>query len=141
MPIPSVGGGYQSTDGNQGEIKFGIQIAPATASTSATLTTSQIAAGIITVNQAGGAVTTLTLPTGTLMDAAFTNLVVNNSIDFAVINVSTVGAEDATIAVGTGWTLVGNVTVASNDAVTSISSALFRARKTGTATWSLYRLG
>ena len=140
MAIPSVGGGYQSTDGNQGEIKFGVQIAPATATTSAALTTTQLSTGIITINQGGGAATTLTLPTGTLMDAAYANLVTNNSIDIVFINVSTVGAEDATIAAGTGWTLVGNVTVASNAAVTDISSALFRARKTGTATWSLYRL-
>jgi hypothetical protein len=54
--------------------------------------------------------------------------------------VSTVDAEDATIAVGTGWTLVGNVTIEANSATTKISSALFRARRTDTATWSLYRL-
>jgi hypothetical protein len=74
------------------------------------------------------------------MDATFTNMQNNASFDFSVINISTVDAEDATLAVGTGWTAVGNVTVAANSAVTTISSARFRARRTATATWTLYRL-
>jgi len=140
MALAQVGGGYQFGDGNLNEMTIGVQGAPATASVTATLTVAQLLAGIITVNQAGAAVTTLTLPTGALMDAAFSNMKVNSSFDVAFINVSTVDAEDATIAVGTGWTLVGNVTVAANSGVTTISSALFRARRTDTATWSLYRL-
>ena len=140
MALPSVGGGYQLTDGNQNEMEFIPQAAPATASVTATLTVAQLAAGIITVNQAGAAACTLTLPTGALMDATFTNMQNNAAFDFSVINISTVDAEDATIAVGTGWTLVGNVTVAANSGVTQISSARFRARRTATATWTLYRL-
>ena len=140
MALPSVGGGYQYTDGNQNEMEFIPQATPATASVTATLTVAQLAAGILTVNQAGAAACTLTLPTGALMDATFTNMQNNAAFDFAVINISTVDAEDATIAVGTGWTLVGNVTVAANSGVTTISSALFRCRRTATATWTLYRL-
>ena len=140
MALPSVGGGYQFTDGNQNEMEIMPQATPATASVTATLTAAQLGTGILTVNQAGGAACTLTLPTGTLMDATFTNIQTNDSFDFSVINVSTVDAEDATIAVGTGWTAVGNVTVAANSAVTTISSARFRARRTATATWTLYRL-
>lgn len=140
MALAQVGGGYQLGDGNLNEMQINVQNAPATASVTATLTTAQLLAGIITVNQAGAAACTLTLPTGTLMDAAFSNMKNNSSFDFAVINVSTVDAEDATIAVGTGWTLVGNVTVAANSGVTQISSGLFRARRADTATWSLYRL-
>jgi len=140
MALPSVGGGYQYTDGNQNEMEFLPQVAPATASVTATLTTAQLVAGIITINQAGAAACTLTLPTGALMDAAFSNMQNNAAFDFVFINVSTVDAEDATIAVGTGWTLVGNVTVAANSGVTVISSAIFRARRTATATWTLYRL-
>jgi len=140
MALAQVGGGYQFGDGNLNEMTIGVQNTPATASVTATLTVAQLLAGIITVNQAGAAACTLTLPTGTLTDAAFSNMKVNSSFDFAVINVSTVDAEDATIAVGTGWTLVGNVTIEANSATTKISSALFRARRTDTATWSLYRL-
>ena len=140
MALATVGGGYQLTDGNQNEMEFIPQVTPATASVTATLTVAQLATGIITVNQAGAAACTLTLPTGALMDATFTNMQNNASFDFSVINISTVDAEDATIAVGTGWTLVGNVTVAANSGVTQISSARFRARRTAAATWSLYRL-
>ena len=140
MALPSVGGGYQFTDGNQNEMEIMPQATPATATVTATLTAAQLGTGILTVNQAGGAACTLTLPTGTLMDATFTNMQNNASFDFSVINVSTVDAEDATLAVDTGWTLVGNVTVAANSAVTTISSARFRARRTATATWVLYRL-
>ena len=140
MALATVGGGYQLTDGNQNEMEFIPQVTPATASVTATLTVAQLATGILTVNQAGAAACTLTLPTGALMDATFTNMQNNAAFDFAVINISTVDAEDATIAVGTGWTLVGNVTVAANSGVTTISSALFRCRRTATATWTLYRL-
>ena len=73
MALPTVGGGYQYTDGNQNEMEFLPQVAPATASVTATLTAAQLAAGIITINQAGAAACTLTLPTGALMDATFTN--------------------------------------------------------------------
>ena len=140
MALPGVGGGYQLTDGNQNEMEFIPQVAPSTASVTATLTVAQLAVGILTVNQAGAAACTLTLPTGALMDATFTNMQNNASFDFSVINISTVDAEDATLAVGTGWTAVGNVTVAANSGVTTISSARFRARRTAAATWTLYRL-
>ena len=63
MALPSVGGGYQLTDGNQNEMEFIPQVAPSTASVTATLTVAQLAAGILTVNQAGAAACTLTLPT------------------------------------------------------------------------------
>lgn len=140
MAIPSVGGGYQLGDGNVSEVKLGTQSTVTAKTTSATLTAAELATGIITVNQGGGAGSTLTLPTGTLMDAAFTNAKVDSSFDFSVINISTVDAEDATIAVGTGWTLVGDVIVNAKSASTVPTSGLFRARKTGTATWTLYRL-
>lgn len=140
MGLPTVGGGYQFNDGNVNEIKISVQSTPTAKTTSATLTAAELATGIITVNQAGGAGSTLTLPTGALMDAAFSNMKTDSSFDFSVINISTVDAEDATIAVGTGWTLVGDVVVNAKSASTIPTSGLFRARKTGTATWTLYRL-
>lgn len=140
MAIPSVGGGYQFNDGNVNEIKISVQTTPAAKTTSTTLTTAELATGILTVNQGAGAGSTLTLPTGALMDAAFSNMKVDSSFDFSVINISTTDADDATIAVGTGWTLVGDVIVNAKSASTIPTSGLFRARKTGTATWTLYRI-
>lgn len=140
MAIASSGGGYQIGDGNTGEVQFVNQSAPTALTTSATLTAAQLATKLLTANQGGGAAATYTLPTGTLMDAAFTNFRTDSSFDFHLTNISTVAAEDVTIAAGTGWTVVGNMTIASNDAATSISAGTFRARKTGTATWTLYRI-
>ena len=49
MPLPSVGGGYQYTDGNQNEITLGVQVAPgATTATSVTLTAAELTGGIYT---------------------------------------------------------------------------------------------
>lgn len=140
MALPSVGGGYQFNDGNINEVEISTQGTPAAKTTSTTLTTDELATGILTVNQGAGAGSTLTLPTGTLMDAAFTNMKVDSSFDFSLINISTTDADDATIAVGTGWTLVGDVVVNAKSASTIPTSGLFRARKTGTATWTLYRI-
>lgn len=108
--------------------------------TSATLTAAEIRTGIITVNQGGGAASTLTLPLATAMDTEFDDFGVNDAFDFSVINISTVAAEDALLATNTGWTIVGNLDVASNAAATDKSAGRFRARKTATGAWTLYRL-
>jgi hypothetical protein len=42
MALPSVGGGYQFTDGNTNELEIDTQAAPQTATSTATLTTTQI---------------------------------------------------------------------------------------------------
>jgi hypothetical protein len=67
------------------------------------------------------------------MDALFTNAKPNSAFDFSVINLSS--ANIGSLATNTGWTLVGTMGVAVS------SSSLFRARKTGDATWTLYRIG
>lgn len=109
-------------------------------STSATLTTAEVLAGIITVNQAAGATSSLTLPLATAMDTAMPDAAADDAFDFSLINTSTVAAEDADILTNTGWTLVGSMAVQSNDAITSKSAGRFRARKTGAGAWTLYRL-
>lgn len=106
----------------------------------ATLTAAEIKAGIITVNQAAAGTSTLTLPLATAMDTAFANFTAGDSFDFSLINTSTVAAEDALLATNTGWTIVGNLDVASNAAATDKSAGRFRATKTGTGAWTLYRL-
>ena len=132
MAIPSVGGGYQIGDGNINETPLGIQPAPQTATSTATLTAAQITGGIL-VGDTTTTAATYTLPTVTLLEAQLTNAKVNSSFDLAIVNVGT-SSGTITMAVGTGWTITGLVTV------TYTTSAMFRARKTGTGAWTLYRL-
>lgn len=116
------------------------QGAPAAKTVSATLTAAELLTEIITVNQAGGATSAQQLPTAADLDAALPTFAAGDSFEFSVINTSTVDAEDASITTNTGWTLVGSMDIHAYSAAGSLnSSALFRARKTGTAAWTLYR--
>lgn len=112
---------------------------PAALTASATLTVAQLAIQRANCNAATGAGVTYTLPTATATDTAFGNAYDNSGFFFWLTNISTVAAEDATIAVGTGWTAVGNMVVASNAAATDQSAACFELRKTGTAAWTITR--
>lgn len=108
---------------------------------SATLTAAEILAGIITVNQAAAAASALQLPTAAAMDAALPDMAADMALDFHLINTSTVDLEDASVTTNTGWTLVGSMDVHAYSAAGSLnSSAHFRARKTATGAWTLYRL-
>jgi hypothetical protein len=141
MPIPSVGSGYQITDGNVNEPQISPQGTPAAKTGAAfTLTAADMIAGIITVNGGTAGAVTATLPTVATLEATLTNFKVDSSLDIYIVNISTVAAEDATMTTNTGWTLVGNMFVASNAATTDVSSAKFRARKTGVGSWTLYRI-
>jgi len=117
------------------------QSTPTAKTVSATLTAAELAPGIVTVNQGAAGTSALQLPTGTALDTAFSGFAADDSFDFSIINISTVAAEDASITVNTGVTIVGNVNIASNAAATDLSFARFRLRKTGTATWVCYRIG
>lgn len=116
------------------------QGAPAAKTTSATLTAAEIAGKLLTVNQGGGAPSALQLPLATAMDTQFDTVAADEAIDFSLINISTNAAETASITTNTGWTLVGNMLLAANTAVTDISQGRFRARRTGAGAWSLYRI-
>lgn len=141
MPIPTVGSGYQYTDGNVNEPQIFPQGTPAAKTgASFTMTAADLIAGIITVNGGTAGAVTATLPTVATLEATLTNFKVDAAFDLHVVNISTVAAEDATMTTNTGWTLVGNMFVASNAATTDVSSAKFRARKTGVGTWTLYRM-
>lgn len=119
-------------------VKQGAQTAK---SVSATLTAAEVLAGIITVNQAAGATSAQQLPLASAMDTALPAAAADDAFDFSVINISTVDAEDASITTNTGWTLVGNMDIHAYSAAGSLnSSARFRARKTGSAAWTLYRI-
>ena len=142
MALPNGSGGYQVGDGNTGEIQFVAQPTPTSiAAGAATLTAAQLATRII-LGSPGSSAAAYTLPTAALMDAAFSSMPNNSSFDFTVINVDGSSSGVITMTTATGWTIgtsgsLGLMTVAAT-AGTSVS---FRARKTGDAAWSLYRIG
>ena len=128
MALPSVGGGYQVTDGNVSEATLLVQGAPAAVSAAGTLTAAQLLTGIVTCSGTPG---TQTLPTVALLEAALTNGKVDSGFEVSFINTA---GSTLTLAAGTGWTIVGTLTAA------TVTSALFRARKTGDGAYTLYRI-
>ena len=128
MAFPSTGGGYQLTDGNVNEISVVMQGAPATVSAAGTLTAAQLLTGLVVASGTPG---TQTLPTVALLEAAMVNPKVDSGFEVSFINTA---GTTLTVAVGTGWTIVGTATAATN------TSALFRSRKTGDGAWTLYRI-
>ena len=140
MAIPNGAGGYQFNDGNVGESLLYTQGAPsAKTSTTVTLTSDDLAGGLITSTQTGA--TTLTLPivvtaggvTG--VNDAVSSAKVNSAFQFSIINLGS-SSGDATLSVGsgTGWTIVGSTSVPIS------TSATFVARKTSDTTWTAYRV-
>jgi hypothetical protein len=139
MALPNSGGGYQFTDGNTNEIVMGVQAAPQTATTTATLTAAQITGGIL-VGTAGTGAVTYTMPTATAIDAVFTNAKVNSTFELTVINLGT-SSGVITMAVGTGITAVGNLLVAITGSAAGVGGAAqFLFRKTGDAAYTVYRV-
>ena len=129
MAIPNGAGGYQVGDGNLSEVTLGVQSTPVALTAAAVLTAAQLTNGIVTYT---GAVANITLPTVALTEALVSSAKVNSSFDFSIINIG--GTNTATVVAGTGWTLVGVVTVL------ALVSSSWRAVKTGDGTWSAYRL-
>lgn len=139
-------GGAKTGSGIAGSvIQRGVSLvtqgAPTAKTVSATLTAAEVVTGIITVNQGAAGASAQQLPLATDMDAAIPDAAAGDAFDFSVINISTVDAEDASVTTNTGWTLVGNMDVPAYSAAGSLnSSGRFRARKTGTGAWVLYRI-
>jgi len=139
MALPNSGGGYQFTDGNVNEIIMGVQGAPQTATATATLTVAQITGGIL-VGSPSTTAASYTLPTATLIDAAFTNAKVNSTFELRVINLGT-STGLITMVVGTGITAVGNLVVAITGSAAGVGGAAqFLFRKTGDAAYTVYRV-
>lgn len=106
--------------------------APASIATTATLTNANIQSQIIeTPNTAP---ITLTMPLGTTLETLVPWASTNLGYDFSIINT---GTDDVTVAVNTGVTSVGSLTVPGSFGVTS---ARFRIRRTSANTFVLYRL-
>ena len=134
MALPNGAGGYQVTDGNLGEPALGTQIAPtAYAGSTGTFAAADLAAGIVTVDSGGTDAGTYSLAAAADVDALVSSAKVNSSFDFYVINLGDNAANDVTIS-GTGWTISGSAVIADG------TSAHFRARKTGVAAWTCYRV-
>jgi hypothetical protein len=139
MALPSVGGGYQNTDGNQSEQTIGTQAAPQTATATATLSVAQITGGLL-VGSPSTTAASYTLPTATLIDATMTNMKVNSTFSLVIINLGT-STGLITVVVGTGITAVGNLVVAITGSAAGVSGAAeFMFRKTDTAAYSVYRV-
>ena len=130
MALPNGAGGYQLGDGNVGEAQLFVQGAPTAVAAAATMTSAELANGLFVFNGTAG---NLTLPTVALVEADISSAAkVNAAFDFFIVN--TDGTDAVTLAVGTGWSIVGAAAVALS------TSAHFRARKTGDGTWTAYRI-
>jgi hypothetical protein len=137
MALPNGGGGYQIGDGNINEVDFFVTPVPATATVTATLTAAQVLNGTL-LGSPGASAANYTLPTVTDLETALLNAdKAGITFDFSVVNVDGSASGVITLVAGTGWTLVGLMTVAA----TAGTAQLFRARKTGTGAWTLYRRG
>lgn len=109
--------------------KFQPQGAPSTLNATGTVTAALLLSGIITSTSAAGV--TATLSTGALLDAA-SEFAVGDSFDWSVINT---GPSTVTItAAAAGHTIVGVAAVA------TVTSAIWRTRKTAADTFVSYRL-
>lgn len=137
MAIPNGAGGYQLGDGNLNEVDFTVVPVPATATATATLTAAQVLNGIL-LGSPGASAASYTLPTVADLELALPSAdKAGVSFDFSVINVDGNTSGVITLVTNTGWTLVGLMTVVA----TAGTAQLFRARKSGTGAWSLYRIG
>jgi len=101
---------------------------PGVLNATGTLTAAMILSGIVTSTTA--AAVTGTLDTGAILDAAV-QMAIGDSFDWSVINT---GGNTFTVAASAGHTCVGTLTVA------TVTSALFRTRKTAADTFVTYRI-
>ncbi len=131
MALPNGAGGYQLGDGNIGEAVLSVQGAPTALTVDVTLTAAQLSNGLFTSDSAADI--TATLPTVALVEADITAAAkVNAAFEFVIVVVDL--SYQVTLAVGTGWTIVGNAVVLEN------TSGRFLARKTGDGSWTAYRI-
>jgi hypothetical protein len=89
--------------------------------------------GVFSVDSGGTDAGTYSLAAAADVDDAVSSARVGSTFDFFCINLGDNGANDVTFS-GTGWTFVGSAVVADG------TSGHFRARKTGDAAWTCYRI-
>lgn len=135
-PLSQGTGGYQIGAGNLGEPILFVTATPATATVGATLTAAQVTNGLL-LGSPGSSAASYQLPTVAVLEAGIPSAVnVGESFDFSVVNVDGSGSGVITLTTNTGWTLVGLMTVVA----TAGTAQRFRARKTTSTTWTLYRI-
>lgn len=116
-PVVTDGGEYQ------------LQNAPGVLNATGALTAAMILSGIVTSTSA--AAVTATLPTGAVMDLA-SEFLIGDSFDWSVVNT---GPSAFTVtAAASGHTIVGTAAVA------TVTSAMWRTRKTAADTFVSYRI-
>ena len=135
MALPNGAGGYQVGTGNRNETVMGAMAVPQTATATATLSAAQVVNQMLVANPSTTAAT-YTLPTGALIDAAVPNATVGSTFDLSIVNIGT-SSGTVTLATATGITDGGNAFVA----LPITSSGIFRFRKTGDGTFTVYRAG
>ena len=106
-----------------------LQAAPVALNATGAVTATAILGGIVTSTTA--AAVAGTVPTGTVLDAA-SEFAIGDSFDWSVI---ATGANAFTVTAAAGHTLVGTAVVA------TVTSGLFRTRKTAANTFVTYRIG
>jgi hypothetical protein len=142
MALPNGAGGYQVGDGNLNEPVIGYLPVPAseTGTSAVTLTAAEVTGGILIANP-GTTATTYTMPIVVTSGATVgvndlvSSAKVGSTFNWVVVNIGT-STGDITMAAGTGtgWTIVGSLSILDG------TSASFIARKTSDTTWTLYRV-
>jgi hypothetical protein len=136
MALPNGAGGYQVGVGNVNEPNIVAIPLPESVAATATLTAAQVLNGILLVGSGATAAQTYTLPTVTLLENDLRNSdKVGTSFQFSVVNLGTASGT-AIIAVGTGWTITGSLTMT----IPITTGASMVARKSGEGAWTLYRV-
>lgn len=136
MALPNGAGGYQVGDGNVNDPIIDLISAPASVTTTATLTAAQILGGFILANNGITSTVTYTLPTVTDLEAALVNSDrIGTTFSFRVVNLGT-STGTAVIAAGTGWTVTGSLTMT----IPITTGAQMVARKSAAGAWTLYRV-
>lgn len=141
-PLPNGEGGYQVGDGNLSGTNFINTPTPAAIPAgAATLTAAQVVGGLI-LGSPGASAAAYTLPTVANLEAELPAVVkVGASFDFSIINVDGSSSGVITVTTNTGWSIgtsgsQGLMTIAAVAGTTQ----RYRARKTGTGSWALYRI-
>jgi hypothetical protein len=134
MALPNGTSGYQVGAGNSAEPIMGV-LGPVTAyaGASGTIAVADLVNGVFSVDSGSTSAGTYSFAAASLVDAAVASARVGSTFDFFCVNLGDDAGNDVTFS-GTGWTLVGSAVVADG------TSAHFRARKTGDATWTCYRI-
>jgi hypothetical protein len=135
MALSNGTSGYQVGAGNSSEPLMGVLGAvTAYSGSTGTIAVADLVNGVFSIDSGGTDAGTYSLAAASLVDAAVASARVGSTFDFYCVNLGDNAANDVTFS-GTGWTVVGSAVVADG------TSAHFRARKTGDAAWTVYRLG